>query len=225
MLNVENLGKNYGGHEVVRKVGFSIDNGEAVGLLGANGAGKSTLIKSILDLVHADTGSIRIDGSFAYLPELPQLPLSLTALQLLSFKSRACDLPASSISEAFSASGLQECDLNRPVRSFSKGMKQRVSLALTLCGNPGLMLLDEPMSGLDALGRAEILHLLQQRKDDGTAILMSSHIVTDMVRLCDRVMIMAGGQIREQIDICDHSLAEAEMLEQRLAHWNSGGAA
>lgn len=219
MLSVTDLSKQYRNTTVVQGVSFSIAAGEAVGLLGANGAGKSSMIKSILDLVRANSGTKSISGTYSYLPEMPQLPNSLSALTLLRFKCRANRLPETDAMAALEETGLSSNAYSRPLRSYSKGMKQRTSLALALCGKPDLILLDEPMSGLDALGRAEILSLLQQRKQHGTAMLMSSHIVTDMVRLCDRVMIMARGSIRETVTIKEHSLAEAEALEARLAAW------
>ena len=98
-------------------------------------------------------------------------------------------------------------------------MRQRTALALTLCTQPRLILLDEPMSGLDALGRAETLAILKQRNSQGAAMLMSSHIVSDMVQLCDRVLIMAHGKICEDIVIREHSLHEVKLLEEKLKYW------
>ena len=115
--------------------------------------------------------------------------------------------------------GLQEKAFEARLKTYSKGMRQRTSLAFALCGDPGLMLLDEPMSGLDALGRAQMLDVFKQRKERGAAILMSSHIVSDMVQLCDRVLVMAHGRICESVAIVEHSLAEAKALEARLADW------
>jgi ABC-2 type transport system ATP-binding protein len=219
MLKVVELGKRYAEHWAVRDVHLEIAAGEAVGLLGANGAGKSTLIKSMLGLVHATTGSAELNGPYAYLPEQPQLPPSLSALSLLRFKCRANHIPPDQASAALAEVRLSDADIVRPLRQYSKGMRQRASLAFTLCGDPGLMLLDEPMSGLDALGRAQMLDVFKRRKERGTAILMSSHIVSDMVQLCDRVLIMAHGRICESVTIVDHSLAEAKALESRLADW------
>lgn len=219
MLKVTGLGKRYADNWVVRDVHLDIAKGEAVGLLGANGAGKSTLIKSILGLVHATTGNAELTEPYAYLPEQPQLPLSLSALSLLKFKCRANHIPPDRAPGALAEVRLSAADIMRPLRQYSKGMRQRASLAYTLCGDPGLMLVDEPMSGLDALGRAQMLDVFGQRKEQGAAILMSSHIVSDMVQVCDRVLVMAHGRIRESIDISEHSLAEAKALEERLAYW------
>jgi len=219
MLNVAALGKRYGETWAVRDAHLKIAKGEAVGLLGANGAGKSTMIKCILDLVHATTGSAELTGPYAYLPEQPQLPPSLSALSLLRFKCKANRIPIDKAHASLAEVKLSTADIVRPMRQYSKGMRQRTSLAFALCGDPGLILLDEPMSGLDALGRAQMLDVFKQRKDNGAAILMSSHIVSDMVQLCDRVLVMAHGRICESVAVAEHSLAEAKALESRLAEW------
>lgn len=222
LLTVSNLSKDYRQRPAVADASLTVAAGEAVGLLGANGAGKSTLIKCIMGLVHSSRGSIVHPGAApAYLPELPQLPVSLSALALLRFKCRACGLPSALAEESLRAVRLDSEAYGRPVRHCSKGMRQRVALALCLCGNPQLVCLDEPMSGLDALGRVEILNLLQQKKHEGAAFLMSSHIVADMVRLCDRVLIMAHGRICEEVTVREHSLAEATALEEKLAAWTA----
>jgi ABC-2 type transport system ATP-binding protein len=221
-LTVTNLSKQYNHHRVVEDVSFSLQSGEAIGLLGANGAGKSTMIKCILGLVRASQGSIaHPDLSPAYLPELPQLPTSLSALSLLRFKCKASGLNPALAEKSLMAVNLSTDAHKQPISQYSKGMRQRAALALTLCGKPQLACLDEPMSGLDALGRAEILGLLKKEKKQGAAFLMSSHIVPDMVHLCDRVLIIAHGKICEDVPIQDHSLAEASMLEDKLAQWTA----
>ncbi|RMG92848.1 MAG: ATP-binding cassette domain-containing protein [Zetaproteobacteria bacterium] len=220
MLRVEGLGKRYGKHWALRRASFEIRRGEAVGLLGANGAGKSTLIKCLLGLLRPSEGQVHLAVEASYLPEQPQLPGALSPLAMLRFKCAARNWPEEWAESALQASGLAQAAWERPLRQCSKGMQQRVLIAWTLCGpDSKLMLLDEPMSGLDALGRAEILSLLQARKDAGAAILMCSHIVPDMVRLCDRVLLISGGLIREEIALSDHSLVEAEMLEESLVRW------
>lgn len=219
MLKVTSLSKRYGESWAVHDAHLDIAKGEAVGLLGANGAGKSTLIKCILGLVHATTGSAELTGPYAYLPEQAQMPPSLSALSLLKFKCRTDCISAEQATAALSEVKLAAADIVRPLRQYSKGMRQRTSLAFALCGDPKLMLLDEPMSGLDALGRAQMLNIFKQRKEHGTSILMSSHIVSDMVQLCDRVLIMAHGRMCESVVIEEHSLAEAKALEERLGYW------
>ena len=109
---------------------------------------------------------------------------------------------------------------SRPIGTYSKGMRQRAALAYALAGNPLWLVLDEPMSGLDAMGRKHILALLVKRKANGCGILICSHIAPDLVRLCDRVLIMANGEVRENVTIENHSMEETEYLENRLEHWS-----
>ncbi len=218
-LEVKNLSKIFGQDMALEQVSLHIDKNKAVGLLGANGAGKSTLIKCILGLVNPDSGSINTDEPPAYLAELAQLPASLSALDLLTYKCRSSNYPSSAAKDSLNEFGLPDKAQNKPIRTYSKGMRQRASLALTLCNHPRLILLDEPMSGLDALGRAETLATLKHRKKQGAAILMSSHIVSDMVQLCDRILIMAHGKICENITLVTHSLHEVKILEEKLKHW------
>jgi len=220
MITIKDLNKSYRKHRAIRDINFSIPSATAIGLLGANGAGKSTLIKSMLNLIIPDSGHVDFDGNQpAYLPEQPQIPLSLSALTLLQFKCRNKGLPMNDARQALQEVLLSQQAWNQPIRQLSKGMRQRVSLALALCGSPKLILLDEPMSGLDALGRAETLSLFQQRKHQGTSFLMSSHIVPDMVQLCDHVLVMAHGAICEDIKIEARSVKYVKLLEKRLAHW------
>jgi len=219
MIELCSLGKQYGQTWAIRDVNIHIARGQAVGLLGANGAGKSTLIKSMLNLVHASKGRVEINGTYAYLPENPQLPLAISALSLLTFKCKMNKLPIAQAARTLADVKLDEDASTQPMRRYSKGMRQRASLAFSLCGRPEMMLLDEPMSGLDALGRADILALLKARKAAGATLLMSSHIVSDMVRLCDSILIMAHGNIREEVAVKEHSLAEVASMEAKLAYW------
>jgi len=218
-LHVENLSKSFGKEKILDQISFQLDENEAVGLLGVNGAGKSTLIKCILGLIISDSGTVQTDKAPAYLAELVQLPLSLSALDLLIYKCRSSHLPISTAQDALNEFHLEAKAHKKPIRNYSKGMRQRTSLAMTLCNQPQLILLDEPMSGLDALGRAETLAILKARKQHGASILMSSHIVADMVQLCDRVLIMSHGKICEQVEVREHSLDEAQALEQKLKTW------
>lgn len=218
-LHVENMSKSFGKDKILDQISFQVNKNEAVGLLGANGAGKSTLIKCILGLIRTDSGTVQTDQTPAYLAELVQLPPSLSALDLLVYKCRSSHLPISTAQDSLNEFHLDPKAHRKPIRNYSKGMRQRTSLAMTLCNQPQLILLDEPMSGLDALGRAETLTTLKSRKQHGASILMSSHIVSDMVQLCDRVLIMAHGKICEQIEIHEHSLDEVALLEQKLKTW------
>jgi ABC-type multidrug transport system ATPase subunit len=145
----------------------------------------------------------------------------MTALQVVSF---ACRMRGETDIEKaralLEAVGLKQAAWEKKIHTFSKGMRQRTAIAFCLAGNPDWMILDEPMSGLDAMGRAHILDLLKERHNSGCGLFMCSHIVTDIARLCDHVCIMARGKICESIPIKEHSMAEAELMEQRLSFWS-----
>jgi len=218
------ISKNYKDNIAVAPLSLEFDRGVSHGLLGANGAGKSTLIKMMLGLVLPDDGHAEFDnesfGQFSFLPEQAYLPSTMTAYQLLQYGRSITQDTKRRPEELLELVGLDQKAWRRPIHTYSKGMCQRTSIAYALIGNPSWLILDEPMSGLDALGRRHILDLLLQWRTDDRTILMSSHIVSDLVRLCDKVHIMAKGRFCETIDIHEHTLKEAEMLEARLAHWN-----
>jgi ABC-2 type transport system ATP-binding protein len=190
-------------HTALRDVSFSLGKGETLGLVGANGAGKSTCIKLLMDFIRPDAGTITLLGSspknhavrsrIGYLPETANFPANLTVQDMLRFTGRTCNLSKDAISRAsekwLRRLGLWE-DRKRPLRDYSKGMQQRANFCIALLAAPELLILDEPMSGLDPLGRADILALIQDLKQQGRAILFCSHILEDVDRLADRVLIL-----------------------------------
>jgi ABC-2 type transport system ATP-binding protein len=194
--------------EAVRQVSFSIYPGEIFGLVGPNGAGKSTTIKMLLGLVRPDRGEIRLFGEqiddvslrerIGYLPENPMLYEHLNAVELLDFygglfgygKKRRRERAE----ELLEMVGLSHA-LERPVSKFSKGMKQRAGIAQALVNDPDLVILDEPQSGLDPVGRREIRDLVLELRKEGKTILFCSHILPDVQDICDRVAVMHHGEI------------------------------
>lgn len=202
MIKVENLEKSYKGKKVVDKVSFFIDEGEVFALLGSNGAGKSTTIKMMLQLVKADGGSIKIQENeqVGYSPETPYFPPYLTGREVLSYYGALQKIPKAKlceeIGELLEMVGLED-DKTR-VRYYSKGMLQRLALAQALLGNPKILILDEPCAGLDALGRIEMLELILSLKKQGKTILMNSHILSDMEKVCDKGLIMKKGKMMRE---------------------------
>lgn len=190
-------------HTALRDVSFSLDKGETLGLVGANGAGKSTCIKLLLDFIRPDSGTITmlgyspknhaVRGRVGYLPETANFPANLTVLDMLRFTGQTCNLPHKTSSEAaekwLRRLGLWG-DRKRPLRDYSKGMQQRANFCIALLSEPELLILDEPMSGLDPIGRADILALITDLKAEGRSILFCSHILEDVDRLADRVLIL-----------------------------------
>ncbi|MDX8384093.1 MAG: ABC transporter ATP-binding protein [Ghiorsea sp.] len=220
MIQLSNVQKKYANHRVLTDVSVSLSQGKTYGLLGGNGVGKSTLIKSVMKFLQIDAGSIDIQGRLAYLPEQPYLPENISAWQLVSLACKMQACAAEEVAELLQEVGLDAQAWHKKISGYSKGMRQRTAIAYALAGSPEWLILDEPMSGLDAMGRMLILNVLKKRHAQGAGILMCSHIVTDMVRLCDVAFVMAEGAIKEEIQINNESLAQADILESRLRHWS-----
>jgi ABC-2 type transport system ATP-binding protein len=190
---------------------LSIDEGQIFGFLGANGAGKTTTLKLLMRLIFPTSGSARILGHdiqdvrmhrrIGYLPENPYFYDYLTARELVEYcaelfgftaperRKRAADLLA--------RVGLIEKRWDTQLRKFSKGMLQRVGLAQSLVNDPEIVFLDEPMSGLDPVGRREVRDLIASLRDGGKTVFMCSHILSDIEVLCDRVAILKRGRLAQ----------------------------
>ncbi len=222
-ITCNSLKKHYAGNATLRDVSLHMESNAITGLLGSNGAGKSTLIKSLLGLIYPDSGDI--DGltgkKIGYLPEMVSLPKSSSAWQLvqlaLSLKGESSD--AASLLKMV---GINNAKWHHPLRTFSKGMRQRVALAYAFAGNPDWIILDEPMSGLDALGRRETLEIIKQAHQRGTGILICSHIVPDLVRICNTILVMSAGVIVKTHKVQQHSMQEASELEDCLSCFEKG---
>lgn len=194
-------------HTALTDISFSLAKGKTLGMIGANGAGKSTAIKLLMDFIRPDAGSIAILGEspaqpairsrIGYLPETANFPSNLTVLDLLHFTGNTCNMPPKDIKTA-SEKWLLRLGLwdarKRPLRNYSKGMQQRANFAIALLNEPELLILDEPMSGLDPIGRADILALIAELKSHGKTILFCSHILEDVDRLADRVLVLHQGR-------------------------------
>jgi len=196
--------------QAVRDVTLELERGEIFGLLGPNGAGKTTTIKMILGLARPSTGRVLLDGRepadpasrrrLGYLPENPCFYDHLSPLEYLDLAGSLCGIPAqirsSRAKELLERLGLS-AHARKPLRKFSKGMTQRVGLAQALVNEPALLVLDEPMSGLDPVGRAEVKALLREQRARGVTVLMSSHALAETESICNRVGIMKAGTMAE----------------------------
>jgi ABC-2 type transport system ATP-binding protein len=222
VLQVDSVKKSFRGDmsfssmEVLHGVSFSAGKGEILGFLGPNGAGKTTTIKIILGLLRADSGSVRIFGDpqggrqvmrrVGYLPENPYIYPHLTLTEFLGYCADLSDVPAgvrsSRVSEAISLVGLEE-HARRRTKGFSKGMLQRAGLAQAILHDPDLLILDEPFSGLDPIGRKTVKDILLDLKGKGKTIFFSSHILPDMEALCDRACIINEGTITRCIGLAE----------------------
>jgi ABC-2 type transport system ATP-binding protein len=219
VLEIEHLSKSYRiGHLwarrprlVVRDLSLSVRRGEIFGFLGPNGAGKTTTLKVLTGLVHAEAGQIRILGhphaarawryAVGYLPENPYLYDYLTPLEYLDYVGRLFGL-APAVRRERARALLEKVGLasseHLPLRRFSKGMVQRAGLAQALMNDPELVLLDEPMSGLDPLGRRLVRDIILELRERGKTVFFSTHILSDAETLCDRVALLRDGQLVSQ---------------------------
>jgi ABC-2 type transport system ATP-binding protein len=205
-LVVRGLTKRYGRVQALRGVDLEVAEGELVGLLGPNGAGKSTLVKIACGLVHPSAGSAEIWGaaagsgaarrSLGYLAELFRFPGWYSADEVLALHQTL----SSSHGGAEERGRLLELVAltdarDRRVETMSKGMQQRLGLAQALVGEPRLLLLDEPTSALDPVGRRTVRLLLEELRGSGVAVLLNSHLLSEVELVCDRVVILLGGEV------------------------------
>lgn len=216
--------------EAVRGTSFSVKRGEIFGLLGPNGAGKTTSIKSILRLIFPTKGEIRIFGRpsgdreaamrVGYMPENPYVYQYLKPIEFLDLCGRLVGLDKrtrrSRSEEMIDKVGLRHA-ADRPIGKFSKGMMQRIGLAQALLHDPELLVLDEPMSGLDPIGRKEVRDLLIEQRERGKTLLFTSHILSDVELLCDRVVIMNRGEITSEGQVHDLLESAGRRVEIRLS--------
>jgi len=192
-------------------VSFSVPENSIFSIVGVNGAGKSTLLKVVLNFLAPTVGSttIRSGVRFGYLPENPYYYDYLTLKELLWFAAKASGLTGRQIAErtvkVAAAVGMQN-SLKHKLRSFSKGMVQRAGIAAAIVHDPELLILDEPMSGLDPLGRKLVFDLIQEMKAAGKTVLFCSHILNDVERLCDHVVIMKAGRVEHFLSKDENSI-------------------
>jgi ABC-2 type transport system ATP-binding protein len=212
VIRTDRLAKRYRRVDALVDLTMEVGAGEVFGFLGPNGAGKTTAVKLLLGLVRptsgggtllgAPLGDRRARARIGYLPELFRYQPWLRAWEVLALHARlrgrndvaATSGRAAEIARVLAAVGLTE-RADDLVGGFSKGMQQRLGLAVALLGHPDLVVLDEPTSALDPVGRADVRTLIRQLRDEGTAVFLNSHLLTEVERVCDRVAIVDGGRV------------------------------
>jgi ABC-2 type transport system ATP-binding protein len=208
--------------EAVREASFAVQRGEIFGYLGPNGSGKTTTLKMLMGLVFPTHGHAEVLGrpvpnreakrKLGYLPESPYFYEYLAPEEFLDLVGALCDVPRN-VRRERAAKLITRVGLDpargRPLRKFSKGMLQRIGIAQALMGDPELVVLDEPMTGLDPLGRKEIRDLMLELKREGRTVVYSTHILPDVEMTCDRVAMIFAGRIRSVGPL-------AELLTARL---------
>lgn len=211
--------------KILKGVSLSVNEGEIYGFLGPNGAGKTTSIKCLLGLLYPDAGGVELFGDkgptvkarhrLGYLPEQPYFYPHLKGRELLEYFGglfgmrgaglrRKCD-------DLLGLVGL-DGDGEKLIRQYSKGMLQRLGVAQALINDPELIILDEPMSGLDPIGRSEVKDLIMTLRERGATVFFSSHILSDAEELCDRVCILVDGRLEMEASVHD-------LLDERVEYW------
>lgn len=222
-IEIHGLSKIYRGKkklrvEALRNLNLAVDSGEVFGFLGPNGAGKSTTIKIMMGLISQTEGEAKIFGiqvtqaaarvRVGYLPENPSLYDFLTAREYLAFVGKTYGMSTKDINSR-SNEALTRLELNeaadRQIRSYSKGMVQRLGLAQALLHDPDLYILDEPMSGLDPIGRVLVKDIIRELKERGKTVFFSTHITADVEAVCDRLGVIVKGRL-EALDKVENVL-------------------
>jgi len=202
-LDIKNITKNFKQKTAVHDFSMIIEANECVGLIGPNGAGKSTLIQIIADILYAEEGEILLDGQkialmknkIGYLPQYPNFFSWMTAFETLSFMGTLSGLSKNELQQEIPLL-LEKVGLGKEahmhVGTFSGGMKQRLGIAQALLHKPAFMIMDEPVSALDPIGRREVINLIKEIKKE-TTILLSTHILSDAEEICERFVVIKHG--------------------------------
>ncbi len=232
MLEAIDLCKRYGNHEALKNLNVQINPGDIYCLLGANGAGKTTTINLFLNFIHASSGQARVKGLdvaehpietkkyLAYIPEQVMLYGALTGIENLAYFSRlgGHNYGNEEFRGFLNRVGLQTEAFDKPVKAYSKGMRQKVGVAIALAKQATALLLDEPTSGLDPKASNEFSQLLEQLKTDGAAILMATHDLFRAKETGTRVGIMREGRLVQELDADQVSHADLERIYLEHMH-------
>ena len=225
-LVVTDVRKSFDKVEAVRGISFEVRPGDVLGIVGPNGAGKTTTIKMILGLLEPDKGEISLFGStntdpdikkqVGYMPETPSFYKHLTGRELLIFAGSLFQIPKDILKkraqELLKQVGLTKA-ADRQLHGYSKGMLQRICLAQALINEPSLLFLDEPLDGLDPLGRIQMREILETIKQTGTAIVFNSHILGDVATVSTHIAIMDKGQLMKY-DTVQKIIPKGKTLEE-----------
>ena len=226
MINIQNAAKSFDGQFAVQNLSLMVEKGEILGLLGANGAGKSTTINMLLGFLKPDMGSVQINQMdcyaktkevrelIGYIPENVNLYPYLTGLENLDYFCKISGLKYSKIElkDFLNITGLQEEAHHKKVAGYSKGMRQKVGIAIALAKKAKVYLLDEPASGLDPLASNELGEVLRKLAADGSTVLMASHDIFRVREICHRIGILKKGILVKEVRCEEVSANELENL-------------
>jgi Cu-processing system ATP-binding protein len=233
MIEVRGLNKQFGSVTALHGVSFDVQPGETFALLGPNGSGKTTMLKCLAGLVIPSAGQIHINGidlagrsvasraAISYLPQRVAFPEQVTAREVLEFYCRLRNLPPSRVEAALERCAFGDA-AGRLVSEFSGGMMQRLGIAVAVLADTPILLLDEPTASLDPEGAADFRGFLASLKHLGKTIVFSSHVLSDVELLADRIAILVGGRMRavETIAALQNDLNTQSLLQVRLSKTN-----
>lgn len=209
MVKIRGLKKAYGNFSVLRGLDMNINDGDIYGFLGRNGCGKTTTMNIIADIIEKDDGEIELNGGkpvkIGYLPESPMIFGYMTAREYLGYIASCVDYEGDidkRVSEVIEIVGLASA-ADRRAKGFSRGMTQRLGMGAAILGKPDLLLFDEPTSALDPQGRLEVIEIINRLKEMGCTIVLSTHILSDVERVANRIGIMTGGMLAEEGGLSD----------------------
>ena len=222
MIEISGLQKSIGSKRVLNGLNMEVKPGEVYGFLGENGAGKSTTMNIVTGLLEKDGGEVRINGKdlsvmeehpIGYLPESPEFFDYMTCRQYFAYIAAACSYEGDirkRTEEVIRLIGLENA-IDRKIKGFSRGMKQRIGIGCALYSGKDILILDEPTSALDPQGRAEVMQIILQLKEMGKTVILSTHILSDVERVADRVGILHNGVLQLEGNI-------AELLRANAGH-------
>jgi ABC-2 type transport system ATP-binding protein len=225
MIELQAVTKRYGSLTAVDQITFSVAKGEYFALLGPNGAGKTTIVKMLLDFTRPTAGTLSVNGisckepacraNVGYLAENPRIPPNLTGWQYLQRCAKLLGMQRSEstdqIGKIVEVIGMKGREHTK-ASTYSRGMIQRLGLGAALIGNPKLLILDEPVSGLDPIGIREIRQLLESLKQQGMTILLNSHLLSEVEKICDTAAIINNGKLLLK-DSISSIIKDGETLE------------
>lgn len=215
VVEVRDLSKSYGSICAVDGVSFDVEPGQAVALLGPNGSGKTTTLRSVAGLLRPDSGTVSVCGvdlrrdyrrarqSFSYLPQHASFPANVTVREVAEFHAKLRGISGGRVVESLRESGVSDAEENRMVGDLSGGMRQRLSLAVAGMPPVPLLLLDEPTANLDPEAALRLRQLASQWREQGRSLLFSTHVLTDVEELADKVVVLVSGKPVAELNVPD----------------------
>ena len=230
VITAENIKMRYGANTVLNDVTINVEQGDIYGLVGKNGSGKTTLLRILTGLIQNFSGTVSVaktngrESRFAVVINAPSLFLNMSAFENLKGQAHLLGLhDDSQIKEVLKTVGLTDSN-HKPVKNFSLGMTQRLKLAIALLQRPDILILDEPMNGLDPDGIADLRELLLRLHENGVTILISSHILSELEQVATRLGILHDGKIVKEVSTHD-AFQNGTSLEKLYMQYTRGGKA